>query len=163
MYVFRGFLVNDLFLYFRFKNCQEVGYAARRPTKNSVPQEPSIMSDVREKSSLHAIQNKEGSNMKSGIQKTPSPRDSNKNAQVSVSGNGSTQFNMKVEQRSLLDEASDDGSSIRASPSNRESRQHSTSNAVFQSSHLKVNCLFMHFYLVVFNNILLIINSVGIS
>ncbi|XVF44285.1 hypothetical protein PTKIN_Ptkin02bG0108100 [Pterospermum kingtungense] len=132
-----------------FKNCHEVGYAARRPAKNSVSEEQSLVSCVRDKSSLHTIRNKEGSNMKSGIQKksscpnqnghgTSSPKEkssslSNKN----VNGNTRIQFDKKFEKRSLLDEASEDESPIRTPPSNSESRQHSLSNTVPQSSHLK--------------------------
>ncbi|XWS63501.1 hypothetical protein CRYUN_Cryun06bG0103500 [Craigia yunnanensis] len=136
-----------------FKNCHEVGYAARRPAKNSVSEDPSFVSCVREKSSLHPIQNKEVSNMKSSIQEksscpnqnghgTPSPKEKSsshptKTVQVSVSGSTRNQFGKKSEQRSLVDEASQDGSSCRASPSNSESRQDPTSNTIPRSSHLK--------------------------
>ncbi|XP_022775906.1 protein MICRORCHIDIA 7-like [Durio zibethinus] len=142
-----------------FKNCHEVGYAARRPTKNSVSEDPSVVSCVKEKSSLHPTQDEQdstskGSTMKSGSKEksnsfpnqnghgTPSRKEkssshSNKNQQLSVRGSTRIQSDKKFEYKSLVDEANQDGSCFRASPSNGESRQYPISKTIPRLSHLK--------------------------
>ncbi|OMO80515.1 hypothetical protein COLO4_24049 [Corchorus olitorius] len=135
--------------YYWFKNCHEVGYAARRPTKNSedtsfvpcvVGENPTqkeqgssnMKSNVKEKSSCppggdpklkHNLQDKSSSH-------------SNKNANHSVRGGSRLQFDNKFEPTSLVDEASEDESASRGStPLKGESQQGPRPNT--RSSNLK--------------------------
>lgn len=139
----------------RFKNCHEVGYAPRRPTKSSISKAPNFVPCVGEKSSLHPTQKEQGSiskgwNMKSGIKEkswvpnqngcgTPNTMDKSSShpniyEQVFIGGSFRTQVDKMLEQRPLVDEANQDGSSTKG-----ESHQHPTSKTMSQISHLKVN------------------------
>ncbi|KHG07152.1 MORC family CW-type zinc finger protein 4 [Gossypium arboreum] len=142
-----------------FKNCHEVGYAPRRPTKSSISKAPNFVPCVGEKSSLHPTQKEQGSiskgwNMKSGIKEkswvpnqngcgTPNTMDKSSShpnlyEQVFIGGSFRTQVDKMLEQRPLVDEANQDGSSKKG-----ESHQHPTSKTMSQISHLKAadsNC-----------------------
>ncbi|PPS11390.1 hypothetical protein GOBAR_AA09249 [Gossypium barbadense] len=142
-----------------FKNCHEVGYAPRRPTKSSISKAPNFVPSVGEKSSLHPTQKEQGSiskgwNMKSGIKEkswvpnqngcgtlnTMDKSSSHPNIyeQVFIGGSFRTQVDKMLEQRPLVDEANQDGSSKKG-----ESHQHPTSKTMSQISHLKAadsNC-----------------------
>ncbi|GMI99719.1 hypothetical protein like AT5G50780 [Hibiscus trionum] len=145
-----------------FKNCHEIGYAARRPAKSSVTEDASPVSCVREKSSSHLARNEHGStskvpNIKSGVkERTSAPNQNghgphgtpntteksssqpNENDQVSVRSTR-TQVHKKVEQVPPADEANKDVNSFRASPSNGESRLPPASNATPRPSDSMVN------------------------
>ncbi|OMO94006.1 hypothetical protein CCACVL1_06228 [Corchorus capsularis] len=124
-----------------FENCHEVGYAPRRPTKNSsedtsfvpcVGEKSTQKSNVKEKSSCppsgdpklkHKLQDKSSSH-------------SNKNANLSVRRSSRMQFDKKFEPTSLSDEASEDESGSRGStPLKGESQQGPRPNT--RSSNLK--------------------------
>ncbi|OMO52380.1 hypothetical protein CCACVL1_29245 [Corchorus capsularis] len=127
-----------------FKNCHEVGYAARRPTKNSsadksfvpcVGENPTqkeqgssnMKSNVKEKSSCPPSGD---SKLKHNLQDKSSSH-SNKNANLSVRGSSRLQFDNK-----LVDEGSEDESASRGStPLKGESQQGPRPNT--RSSNLK--------------------------
>ncbi|KAL4385553.1 hypothetical protein GQ457_15G003210 [Hibiscus cannabinus] len=135
-----------------FKNCHEIGYAARRPAKSSVTEDALPISYVKEKSSSHPTRNEQCStskvpnvpcstskvpNVKSGIKErisapnqngrgTPNTTEKscsqpNEDDQVSVRSTRS-QLHKKVEQSPPVDEANQDGNSLRILHSNGESR-----------------------------------------
>ncbi|KAA3462584.1 protein MICRORCHIDIA 7-like [Gossypium australe] len=142
-----------------FKNCHEVGYAPRRRTKSSISKAPNFVPCVGEKSSLHPTQKEQGSiskgwNMKSGIKEkswvpnqngcgTPNTMDKSSShpniyEQVFIGGSFRTQVDKMLEQRPLVDEVNQDGSSRKG-----ESHQHPTSKTMSQISHFKAadsNC-----------------------
>ncbi|KAE8736369.1 amyloid beta A4 precursor protein-binding family B member 1-interacting protein-like [Hibiscus syriacus] len=140
-----------------FKNCHEVGYAARRPVKSSLKEDASPVSCVREKSSSQPARNElcstsEVQNIQSSVkEKTSVPNQNgrvtptsmekfssqpNENDQVSVRSTR-TQFGKKVEQIPPVDEVNQDGKSVRASSSNGESRQPPAANTTPRLSHLR--------------------------
>ncbi|XP_039069307.1 protein MICRORCHIDIA 4-like [Hibiscus syriacus] len=141
-----------------FKNCHEVGYAARRPAKSSVTEDASPVSCVREKPSSQPARNDQCStskvqNIQSGVkEKTSVPNQNghvtlismkksssqpNENDQVSVRRSTRIQLGMKDDQSPPVDEANQDRKSFRASPSNGESRQPPAANTTPCPSHLR--------------------------
>ncbi|OMO98784.1 hypothetical protein COLO4_13698 [Corchorus olitorius] len=124
-----------------FENCHEVGYAARRPTKNS-SEDTSFVPCVGENSTKKSNVKEKSSCPPSGVPKLKhnlqdkSSSHSNKNANLSVRGSSRMQFDKKFGSTSLSDEASEDESGSRGStPLKGESQQGPRPNT--RSSNLK--------------------------